>query len=106
MDEDKNLFGEKKETQIEAEGGERSNSGAGGSDPLDDFEETFERLKGIVDNLEREDIKLGEMVTLFEEGVGLIKKCDKYLKDARTRVEAYIERDDDGRWIIKGLGED
>jgi exodeoxyribonuclease VII small subunit len=73
------------------------------ADALDDFEVTFDRLKAIVEELEREDIKLGEMVRLFEEGVGLIKKCDTYLKDARERVGKYIERGDDGKWIIKGL---
>ena len=78
-------------------------NGAQAIDALDDFEETFDRLKSIVEELEREDIKLGEMVRLFEEGVGLIKKCDTYLKDARERVGKYIERGDDGKWIIKGL---
>lgn len=73
------------------------------ADALDNFEETFDRLKAIVEELEREDIKLGEMVRLFEEGVGLIKKCDTYLKSARERVGKYIERGDDGKWIIKGL---
>lgn len=75
----------------------------GTADALDNFEETFDRLKAIVEELEREEIKLGEMVRLFEEGVGLIKKCDNYLKDARERVGKYIERGDDGKWIIKGL---
>lgn len=72
-------------------------------DTLDDFEDTFSRLKAIVSELEREDIKLGEMVGLFEEGVSLIKKCDGFLRDARGRVEKYIERDADGKWVIKGL---
>ncbi len=81
----------------------KTNNGAQTIDALDNFEETFDRLKAIVEALEREDIKLGEMVRLFEEGVGLIKKCDTYLKDARERVGRYIERGDDGKWIIKGL---
>ncbi|MEP0814307.1 MAG: exodeoxyribonuclease VII small subunit [bacterium] len=74
-------------------------------DSLDDFETTFERLKAIASELEREDIKLGDMVKLFEEGVALIKQCDKFLKEARSRVEKYIQRTDDGRWVIKGLEE-
>jgi exodeoxyribonuclease VII small subunit len=75
-------------------------------DSLNDFEDTFERLKAIVTELEREDVKLGEMVRFFEEGVMLIKRCDAYLKEARERVGKYIERGDDGRWIIKGLTDD
>ena|SRR3990172_9481920 len=74
-------------------------------DSLADFEDTFERLKTIVTELEREDVKLGEMVSLFEEGVVLIKRCDAYLKEARERVGKYIERGDDGRWVIKGLSD-
>ena len=44
------------------------------------------------------------MVRLFEEGVGLIKRCDGFLADARARVEKYIERDAEGRWVIKDGG--
>ncbi len=90
MTEDKELF----------EGGELSDSG---EDSLADFEETFERLREIVGELEREDVKLGEMVRLFEEGVALIKKCDGYLKEAKKRVGKYVEKTPDGKWVIKGM---
>ena len=78
----------------------------GGADSLADFEGTFERLREIVGALEREDVKLGEMVKLFEEGVALIKKCDGYLKEARSRVGKYVERTADGKWVIKGMSAD
>jgi len=95
--------GQPDDTETAADGRAR---GGGEPDALDDFEETFERLKEISDELEREDVKLGEMVKLFEEGVELIKQCDAYLREARARVGKYIERDDDGRWVIKGLSDD
>jgi len=89
---------------IDFEDSPGSAEGAGESgDTLADFEETFDRLKTIVSELEKEDIKLGEMVKLFEEGVSLIKKCDGFLKKARGRVEKYVERDADGKWVIRGL---
>jgi len=96
--------GQPDDTETAADKGAHSDSGE--PDALDDFEETFERLKEISDELEREDVKLGEMVKLFEEGVELIKQCDAYLREARARVGKYIERDDDGRWVIKGLADD
>lgn len=99
MADDKELF----------EGGELAGdgeNGIGGEDTLADFEETFERLREIVGELEREDVKLGEMVTLFEEGVTLIKKCDGYLKEAKKRVGKYVEKTPDGKWVIKGMNAD
>jgi exodeoxyribonuclease VII small subunit len=50
------------------------------------FEEALERLEAIVDRLEAGAVPLAEAVALFEEGVGLRKRCLDLLKDAEKKV--------------------
>ena len=71
------------------------------------FEEKYSRLEEIVDAIDREDVPLERMLELFEEGVGLIKDCNRYLQDARLRIDRFVEGKD-GAFTLKGLnlGED
>lgn len=50
------------------------------------FEESMSRIEEIVRVLERGDKPLEEALSLFEEGTGLIKSCQKLLDDAEQRV--------------------
>ena len=64
------------------------------------FEEDLKKLEEIVRALEREDLPLETLLDKFENGVVLLKKCQQTLKDARLRVEQYVE-ERDGEWILK-----
>ncbi len=52
------------------------------------FEEKLERLKEIVELLESpETLELDTSLSLFEEGVGLVRSCRKLLEDAEVRIQ-------------------
>lgn len=50
------------------------------------FEEQMGRLEGIVASLEQQTLPLNEAMGLYEEGVGLIKHCQKILAEAEQKV--------------------
>ncbi|TFG97724.1 MAG: exodeoxyribonuclease VII small subunit [Calditrichales bacterium] len=60
------------------------------------FEEAVERLDEIVARLENGEIKLDEMVTLYEEGASLIKFCLSKLDDVEKKINV-LRIEGDGR---------
>lgn len=59
------------------------------------FEEKLERLKEIVEQLESPDtLELDSSLSLFEEGVGLVRSCRKLLEDAEVRVQIISQYED------------
>ena len=46
------------------------------------FEASLQKLKKIIEKLEDGDISLEESVKSFEEGIGLVKECQKQLSQA------------------------
>ncbi len=69
------------------------------------FEEKYQRLERILDGIEREDLPLEQLISLFEEGVGLIRECSSYLQEARLVIESHLD-DDGGLHTISGLKDD
>ena len=55
------------------------------------IEEIFQRLENIISNLESGDIPLDKSLTLFEEGMTLIKSCQDQLKHAEQKVQELIK---------------
>lgn len=55
------------------------------------FEARLERLKTIVEKLERGDLPLEEGVALYKEGLELAKSCGKQLDSARHEVKIVSE---------------
>jgi exodeoxyribonuclease VII small subunit len=55
------------------------------------FEDRLERLKEIVERLERGDLALEEGVDLYKEGLKLAKLCGKQLDSARHEVKIVSE---------------
>jgi exodeoxyribonuclease VII small subunit len=51
------------------------------------FEEKMGRLENIVAELEQQTLPLNEALGLYEEGVGLIKTCQKILAEAEQKVK-------------------
>ena len=50
------------------------------------FENSLAKLEGIVDALEDNDVSLENSVKKFEEGIKLVKDCQKQLKEAELKV--------------------
>jgi len=68
------------------------------------FEEAFARLEQLVEEMEHGDLSLEELLARFEEGVGLVRVCQEFLKRAQERVEQFVELRD-GQWVLKELEE-
>jgi exodeoxyribonuclease VII small subunit len=58
------------------------------------FEEAYDELEGIVDRLERGDLKLSEALAQYERGVGMLKRCRKILEGAERRLELLVQQAD------------
>ena len=50
------------------------------------FEASMTRLEEIVSLLERGDAPLEQVMTLFEEGAGLLRECTRQLDEAEQKV--------------------
>jgi exodeoxyribonuclease VII small subunit len=59
------------------------------------FEDALQRLEQIVDQLEAGNLPLEDSLKVFEEGVGLARRCARYLEDAEKRIEL-LTRDETG----------
>lgn len=51
------------------------------------FEGRLERLKDVVEKLERGDLPLEDGVALYKEGLELVKACGRQLENARHEVK-------------------
>ncbi|MDB5680021.1 MAG: exodeoxyribonuclease small subunit [Sphingomonas bacterium] len=60
------------------------------------FEDALKRLEEIVHTLETGEAKLGDAITLYEEGTRLRQQCSARLDAAQARIEA-IRLGSDGR---------
>ncbi len=54
------------------------------------FESALSRLEALVRELEAGNVGLDESLTLFEEGIGLVKYCTEKLDRAEQRVKILI----------------
>jgi exodeoxyribonuclease VII small subunit len=54
------------------------------------FEESLIELEGIADKLEKGQLSLDESLLLFENGIKLVRECNKKLKNAKQNVERLI----------------
>ncbi len=44
------------------------------------------RLEEVVERLERETLSLDDAVSLFEQGMGMARECERYLEEAHQKV--------------------
>ncbi|TDU70679.1 exodeoxyribonuclease VII small subunit [Prosthecobacter fusiformis] len=63
------------------------------------FEQAMERLEEIVVLMEGDRMPLDEMVTSYEEGMGLLKVCRQRIDVARRRIEV-ITADAEAKPIV------
>lgn len=57
------------------------------------FEEAMQRLEEIVDSLENGDFPLEKSLKIFEEGVKLVKYCNKKLEAVEGSVKKLVNID-------------
>jgi len=62
------------------------------------FESSLARLEEIVRAMESGDIMLDESLSLYEEGIKLIKFCTKALDDAEQKVKI-LQKGEDGSLV-------
>lgn len=55
------------------------------------FEQALTRLEEISASLQTRGVALDKSLELYEEGIGLIKACNKYLADAEIKVKVLSE---------------
>lgn len=63
------------------------------------FENALKRLEDIVELLENGDSPIEKSLELFEEGVGLVKLCNKKLENVENSVKILLN--DNGEMIEK-----
>ncbi len=51
------------------------------------YEEAFTRLEKVVEELSSKQVKLDNMVVLYQEGKALHDHCSKLLNDAKMKIE-------------------
>lgn len=59
------------------------------------FEDAMKRLEEILRSLEAGDVPIDRTLSLYEEGVSLVKLCNKILDNAAERVKIITEKDDE-----------
>ena len=55
------------------------------------FEASLEKLEGLVQKLEEGDLSLEDSLKAFEEGMALVKACEKRLNEAQKKVEVLMK---------------
>ena len=58
------------------------------------FETSLKKLEKIIGKLEDGDISLEDSVKSFEEGIGLVKECQKQLSQAELKVKKLLDNGD------------
>lgn len=65
------------------------------------FEERFEKLRGLVVELENGNLGLKDTMEKYKESLEIIKKCYKELEEAELKIESIIK--ENGEIIRKEL---
>ncbi|HIY90924.1 MAG TPA: exodeoxyribonuclease VII small subunit [Candidatus Merdibacter merdipullorum] len=62
------------------------------------FKQSMDRLDEIIARLNQNEVELEEAITLFEEGLKLVKQCDARLKQFEQRVSVLSEvKEEEGK---------
>ncbi len=56
------------------------------------FEESLNKLEGLVEKMESGDLSLEDSLKTFEEGIKLTRECQQALKQAEQKVNLLIEK--------------
>ena len=56
-----------------------------------DFETSIKKLEAIVERLEEGDLDLDTSLKSFEEGIALVKECQKIISEAELKVNKLLD---------------
>ena len=79
-------------------------SGAGDALKEVPFEESLKKLESIVEQMESGELPLETMTARFEEGVRLVKTCQKRLEEVELKISK-LEKDAGGEPALKPADE-
>lgn len=68
------------------------------------FEDALAALEGVISELEKEGLSLDRALTIFEQGISLMRKCDSHLKNAQGKMKELL-KGEDGEFVEKVLGD-
>lgn len=60
--------------------------------PTSDFESSLNQLNQLIEKMEAGQLSLENSLQCFEEGVALIKQCQKTLSDAEQKIQILTEK--------------
>ena len=63
-------------------------------DPKTGFEDALKRVEQIVEQMERGELGLDELVARFEEGQRLVQFCSGKLNEVEQRIEKLVKKPD------------
>ena len=66
------------------------------------FEDAVEELERVVEQLESGELSLEDSLTVFENGVRLVKLCNQKLTEVERKIELLV-KDKDGKLQLKPL---
>lgn len=69
------------------------------------FEEALATLENIVSSLENQTAPLDESISLYENGIALVKRCSKLLDEAQQKV-GILSRNEAGEVVVKPFSAD
>ena len=97
---DSNLFESSEEEIMVTESKKAGKRGKSTKADAAGFEESFARLESIVSEMEKGELPLEELLLRFQEGVGHVRSCQDFLKQAQLKVSEFVEQKD-GQWVLK-----
>jgi exodeoxyribonuclease VII small subunit len=68
------------------------------------FEDALAALEGVIGELEKEGLSLDRALTIFEQGIILMRKCDSHLKNAQGKIKELL-KGENGELVEKVLGD-
>jgi len=66
------------------------------------FEEALQKLEGIVESMEADDLPLETLLARYEEGARLVKLCQEKLDEAEVKIQQ-LEKNASGEIKLKPL---
>ena len=64
------------------------------SRPQSSFEKEVRQLEKLLDDMENEELSLEESIQKFEQGVRLVKKCQRALDRAEQKIKVLMKNGD------------
>jgi exodeoxyribonuclease VII small subunit len=68
------------------------------------FEEALGALEVVITELEKDDLSLDRALTIFEQGIGLMRQCDAKLGSAQGKMKELL-KGENGEFVEKVLGD-